>query len=342
MTEFYFENMVQDVDPGHHFDPNIQTEEIAFRPSEMIACSKCRRTNPPNRLDCLYCGGPLEFKTDLASEIRLNLRTLEPWELGWNIISRADPGTKQPEYRQIALLLEREADSILEQINSSMPLPIARVESLTKAELLADRLSNLGLICSIVSDADLKADTLPVRLKRIEFDDVDLGLENFNTGELKTISAANLVLIVKGRLISSRSDKLERKRRRGNTRLLDESSTMNDETVVDLYSRGDGVGYRVRQTGFDFSCIGIARSLLASENMGLLLDQLKRVAPDAMVVDGYNNISRLLDSVWELESRNDPQGLQRVGLGKREFATVATTNNLSQFTKFSRLQWHLL
>lgn len=45
---------------------------------------------------------------------------------------------------------------------------------------------------------------------------------------------------------------------------------------------------------------------------------------------------------WEVEVSNDPRGIQNTGFRKRGFATVATTSNLNQFTKYSHLQWSLL
>ena len=48
-----------------------------------------------------------------------------------------------------------------------------------------------------------------------------------------------------------------------------------------------------------------------------------------------------LGTVWEIESRNDPQRPKAFGVWQVEFGTVASTSNLNQFTKYSRLQWHL-
>lgn len=334
--------MSQTVDPGQQFDPKLQSEDLAFKQSDMIACNGCTRANPPNRLECLYCGKPLDVKPEIARDVKVNLRRLELFERGWNVIASRGPDMDPTVAGQIALLLGREPAEISEHLSLDLPLPVARVDSDVKADFLAAKLMEFGLDCRVVSDSGLNAENLPVRLKRIDFGDGELDMIAFNADNVEHIPADDVVLIVKGHLISSHTDVLERKRRRGNTTVLDETSTMNDEIVVDIYTRGDPIGHRVRMTGFDFSCLGERRALLAADNMNRLIAELTRFEPNATVVDDYVRVTHILDGVWEKESRRDPQGLQRVGLGKREFGTIASTNNVAQFTKYSRLQWHLL
>jgi hypothetical protein len=142
-------------------------------------------------------------------------------------------------------------------------------------------------------------------------------------------------------LTKGRVDSLEKKRRHGKTKLIDETATSSDEQIFDLYTRDDATGFRVFQAGFDFSCLGDDKGLLASENIRLLIAELKQRAPNAKYINSYGHVRRLLDDVWKIESRKDSQGLQRSGFGKVEFGSVASTSNLMQFNKFSRLQWHL-
>ncbi len=67
-------------------DLPIQAENPAFKPEEMILCRKCERKNPPTRLDCFYCGAELEFIEAQSGFIKPNLRKLENWEKGFNLI----------------------------------------------------------------------------------------------------------------------------------------------------------------------------------------------------------------------------------------------------------------
>ena len=82
--------------------------------------------------------------------------------------------------------------------------------------------------------------------------------------------------------------------------------------------------------------------MLAKDNIVKLVEKLRRFAPNAKYVDSYLPNHNLLANVWEVEQKTDSQGLRRQGFGKFNLGNVTTVNNLSQFTKYSRLQWHLL
>ncbi len=322
------------------FDPLIQTENIAFDPNEMIACNGCARMNPPNRLNCLYCGCVLATTGENASSIKPNLRKLEPWERGYNVIvrGRAD----EMDTAKIAQFLSAEMDDTTSILEAGCPLPLARVESDKEAAMLQVGLVKFGLRCLVISDDDLAAEKPPVRLRRIDLLDGRFALTDFNTGGVTDIGVNDLALIVPGMITASRIDSLEKKRRKGKTKLIDETATTSDETILDIYSRHDSSGFRVHLTGFDFSCLGEDKGLLAGENLRLMTVALKEHAPNAKLVPDYPTIRQALGHVWEIESRKDSLGLQRAGFGKVEFGSAASTSNLRQFTKFSRLQWHLL
>ncbi|MEO6051490.1 MAG: hypothetical protein ABIP78_09185 [Pyrinomonadaceae bacterium] len=69
---------------------------------------------------------------------------------------------------------------------------------------------------------------------------------------------------------------------------------------------------------------------------------MKEHAPNAKLDNTYAKVRHALSDVWLIESRKESQGLIRSGFGKREFGAIASSSNLNQFTKYSRLQWHLL
>ena len=78
----------------------VQAENIAFRPEEMISCAKCQRANPPNRLNCFYCGGELVIPEEQKRFLKLKLRKLESWEKGCNVILL--PDSQSPDEEKIA------------------------------------------------------------------------------------------------------------------------------------------------------------------------------------------------------------------------------------------------
>ena len=72
--------------------------------------------------------------------------------------------------------------------------------------------------------------------------------------------------------------------------------------------------------------------------MKRLIETLRTRGSNVKVVDDYRRIRPLLNGIWDIESRKDPTGPQKVGFGKREFGVVHSTSNVEQFTRFSRLQ----
>lgn len=324
------------------FDSRFQTENLAFDTDKLVVCDGCSRMNPPNRLKCLYCGSELEIDVEDAASIKANLRKLELWERGINVILRERDSGVKPDTEKLAAFLSMDAVDLSMIIDTGMPLPIARVESDKEADLLLTGLEQFGLKCTLVKDVELAVDKLPVRLSGMEINDQQLKLKDFNTGNLTETAMADLVLIVSGSITESRVDSLEKKRFRKNAQLIDESATATDEVILDIYICADPNGFRARLSGFDFSCLGEDKGLLAGENMKRLIGVLKGHAPNAKFVNNYEAVRQALGRVWDVESRKDSKGVQRAGFGKAEFGAIASTSNLNQFTKYSRLQWHLL
>lgn len=334
--------MTDNIENSLKFDSNVQTEDIAYDAEEMIVCGGCSRTNPPNRLKCIYCGTALDIDPERAASIKQNLRKLELWESGYNVVLGGNGDTHPIDTARVANFLSMEPSAIAAIIEIGSPLPLARVETEKEAAMLQTGLVALGLDSFVVSDRDLAPDKPPVRLSTIRFLFECLTVKDFNTARETQIDAADLALVVPGLITHSRVDSLEVKGRRGKSKPIDETATISDELILDLYSRHDSVGFRVHTAGFDFSCLDDDKALLARQNMRRLLDRLKEHAPKMKAADDYKSLRGPLGHVWEVEIRNDPKGIQNTGFGKRAFATVATTSNLNQFTKYSRLQWRLL
>ncbi len=318
------------------FDPTLQSEDIAFAQADLIECKACSRKNAPDRSSCIYCGKDLEN----ANATKLTVRKLENWEPGFSVIARRFP-TEPSSLSAIAAFIGVEKERFSEMAELREPLPLSRVESLAKAEAIVSRIADLGGECTVLADNDLQPEKPPTRLKRIDLDVDEIAFVDFNTNDVYRLQPGDISIIVTGRFITSRTDVLEKKRRGGKSDLLNETSTSSDESVADIYSKDSPVGFRIRLTGFDFSCLGNERQLIAAQNFQLLIDRLRTVATNASVVD-YLPLRHFLDDVWEPESRKDALGRKSAGLGKKGFGSVATTSNIIQFTKFSRMHWHLL
>lgn len=320
----------------------VQTEDIAFKPEELISCGKCARSNPPNRLKCVYCGAELEISAEQAANIKTNWRKLENWEKGFNLIYAPNPnGESELDLAETAKILNLESDDLQKILQMRKTLPLARVESEKEAEIAAKKLSGRGLNTKIVSDEALAADKLPTRLRSLEFDGDKIVLIYFNNDEITQIKREDLVLIVSGAIYERKTESIE-KRKKGESKILDATETASDAGLIDIYNRENSVGYRILANGFDFSCLETKKGIVAVENLKKLAAKLCEFAPDAKFVNDYLAVREVLGCIWEIEQRKDSLGLKRHSFGKFDFSNLATSSNLQQFTKYSRLQWQIL
>lgn len=324
-------------------DLPIQAENPAFKPEEMILCRKCERKNPPNRLACFYCGEQLEFSEAQSGFIKPNLRKLDNWEKGFNLIYSPDSkkfdDAKLPE---IAKILKCEKEFLQKMIAAGKPLPLARAESDKEAEIVQKRLSEFGAHTLIVSDESLSIEKSARRLRGIEFYNDKIILILFNQDEIIEISNSDLALIVTGAIFERKVEATEKRVKKGDSKVLQTSETASDEFLIDIYSREDATGYRIFAKGFDFSCLEAEKEILAAQNLKKLALKLVATAPDTKFVDDYLQVRESLGNVWRVEERTDSQGMKREGFGRFNLGNVTTINNLSQFIRYSRLQWQLL
>ena len=326
-------------DGGRLDGMQIQAENIAFKADEMIACAKCGKANPPNRASCLYCATPIELPEERRLEAKLNLRPLENWEKGFNIVFM--PSADDRDTAGMASYLSIDRGVLREMLSATRPFPIARIESEAEAVIAVQQLGKFGLLATIVGDEILQADKLPIRLRGIEFRDSSIVVTAFNTGEKTEIGSEDVRMVVAGSVIESKRESVEKRKKKG-TKLLQEIETASDEKLLDFYCGSDMIGFRVPTKGFDFSCLGAEKGLLAAENMDRLLERLFKFSPTAKMIEEYGAVANVLSTVWELDRRKDFQGLTRTGIGRAGFGNVVWTSNLTQFTKDSRLQRHLL
>jgi hypothetical protein len=324
-------------------DLPVQAENIAFNPEEMILCAKCRRTNPPNRLNCLYCGVELEISDSQKNLLKPNFRKLESWEKGFNVILLPDASNLEEEnLEKAAKLLKLEKDFLQKLFDEENPLPLARAESEKEAGIAKMRLGELGIETTIVSDELLAIDKPPSRLRGIEFFDDKLIIILFNQDEIVEAAPDELAVIVTGAVFERKIAATEKYNKKGDNKILDTTETATDEILIDIYSRVNSSGFRIYAKGFDFSSLEEEKGILAKDNIKKLEEKLRRFAPNAKFVNAYLRNRNLLANIWEVEQKSDSQGLQRKGIGKFSLESVTTVSNLSQFTKYSRLQWHLL
>lgn len=314
-------------------------EEIEPIAANTIICPKCGRRNAPTLLKCLYCGAKLELNAEQAANVKPRLRKIEAWEKAFNLVYVGGENKHFDEkyLEEISRMTRLEQETLKRIFETGKSLPVARAESLKEAEIVKDRLNEANIEVLIISDEDLAFDTFPKRLRGLEFDEDFLSLKLFNVDETIKIKREDLEVIVAGAVFHKKVESIEKRKGKDDGKTLDATETASDEMLIDIYGNNDRIGFRIEQKGFDFSCLGNDKQLLAAQNIKTLIEKLKEFAPNAKVSDDYLNIREFLGEIWEVEHRKDSMGLKRHGFGKFDLSNLATSNNLGQFTKYSRL-----
>jgi hypothetical protein len=286
----------------------------------------------------MYCGTALESSTP---EQTLDVHVLENWQKGFNVVvvgsDRAEAG---PAATLLSSVIGGDAEIFESIINSGKPLPVARLESEDHAWILAAKLAAHGVKATVVSDLELAPTTPPLRVRGLEFDSDELVLHPFGGGIRARVHRDDVAVIIAGLVCESKTESIEKRKRKATT-TVSEIKMSSDETVIDIYSTADETGWRIPMSGFDFSCLGSDKSLLAADNMERLLARLEDFAPNAEVVVDYPSVRSMLEQCWPSESRKDGLGFKRSGFGRKDLSSVFTTNNSLQLLKYSRLRRHL-
>lgn len=337
-----------DESPLADFSDESSTAPVkAWSPEQMVRCEECLRANPPTRPTCLYCGFKLPITEATAPLRRPHLRPLEQGELGHNVVlvdspSRDDAARRDDErVRQAADLLRLEEGQLRTLLDARRPLPLARVPAADEAELMRGQLATLGLRTQIVSDEELAVDSRPPkRVRALELTERSVTGWIFAEAEELRAWWDEIILIVVGRAVVRQVEVEERKARGPEKKLLDTRETDADEVLLDLYTaRADG-GWRIAAHSFDFSCLGADKELIAAQNVVKLTELVRERAPGATFDDGYYRLRSALAPIWPTEQRTEARGYRRARTGGFITGAATISNNVAQFTAYSRLSHH--
>ena len=311
----------------------------------MVTCESCLRSNPPTRLQCLYCGGSLPVNDTAFDRQKPDLRPLENWEQGYNNILKSSPATKLSDeaVASAADLLKLDKEVLTRLISSNHALPVARTATRDEATLVQRRLSAVGIETEIIPDVNLAEAGAPFRVRAAELSGHDpkgLKLYERQGGQPLELSWRQILLLVAGRLTVQRVESREENARRKENRVLEASEFFTDETIFDFYT-SDRRPFRIMSKSFDFSCLGSNKGLVAQENMSRLLDVFREKAGDATWDDSYNSVRKTLESVWPLERSEQSAGWRRDRPGKLTKGNITESSNEAQFHKYSSF-CHLL
>ncbi|HKR21872.1 MAG TPA: hypothetical protein VJS17_04715, partial [Pyrinomonadaceae bacterium] len=240
---------------------------------------------------------------------------------------------------EAAGLLKLSVESLQHIITERTPLPVACTASRDEAELVLRRLGDLGLQTVTLSDDDLGVSSVK-RVKTLDLDDEVLAIYQAGTSELSEVAWADVMLIVTGRLFVRTVEIQERKSRRAENEIMHSSEFTSDEAVIDFYTSCDSQTWRVNAGGFDFSCLGPQKTLIANENIARLQRVIASRSTRVGVDDSYYRLRRTLDLVWGAQQETQSSGWRRERPGKLSVGTSAIRSNEIQFTRYSRLRRH--
>jgi hypothetical protein len=173
------------------------------------------------------------------------------------------------------------------------------------------------------------------------FDDVSLTINQAGAAEQIRVAWSDIVLIVTGRLFETRVEITERMTRKPENEIVDTSEFFRDEFVIDFYTATHSSTWRIGGSGFDFSCLGRDKALVVNENMGKLLGLMTERSRNAKVDDSYARVRNLLELAWTTQPETQSSGWRRERPGKLSVGVSTTRSNEIQFTRYSRLRYHL-
>lgn len=320
--------------------PIEPSEPPGFTPDQMIRCDECLRANPPTRVACLYCSAPLPMTEESARLRKPVLKPPEKHQTAYNnILLPGDPDLPDEDVIKAADLLKLSAENLKRIVAEKVPLPVACTASREEAELVLNRLRDLGLPTVVLSDDEFGASETSVkRIKSMSIDDEYATLQQSGTREQIEVRWSDIVLIVTGRLFTKRVEIQERKSRRVENEIVQSSEFSSDEAVIDFYTSTHQQTWRINANGFDFSCLGNQKTLIAHENISQLQQFIAVNAPQARVDDSYKRLRQTLDLVWASQQETQSSGWRRDRPGKLSVGLSTINNNEVQFTRYSRLQ----
>ena len=313
----------------------------SFTPAEMITCDECLRANPPTRTNCFYCAASLPLAEN-HQETQLTPKAAEsPTIAGDRCYIVALPNQTnviaESSLAEIAALLHFQAVELESVISTGRAAPLASTDTSDQAKRLEDQLRALGVESIIITEEALKPDIDNRETHALEISDDSLAAVPFRGGENISARWDDLILVVTGRRLVNRVE-VEERRRRGRHEPLDNRELFSDESVLDLYTRSNEVGWRISAGSFDFSCLGQAKAMTAFENFTTLIELLLARGKNIENDDLYGRLRPVLANVWPLEKRTRKGDWRRSGAGKYDVSTVTTTDNEAQFNHYSRLR----
>ncbi|HSB11072.1 MAG TPA: hypothetical protein VLM38_16405 [Blastocatellia bacterium] len=284
----------------------------------------------------MYCGEALPFSRINAAPPQ---RNIDAGERVFNtVLEPLSASPKETVVAQLASALQIELSDAKAVTESQKPIPLARTQTRSEAEMIAALIRTCGLRAVVIADEELSLDRELIRARRISLtgDQVEI----HHAGGDVSLPTSEIKLLVIGGLQNTRVDYTERisgsRGRSGN--VMDTSEYRSEETLLDCYATSLDKSFRIKSDAFDYSGLVSPMSFRTDVNFRAALDSLRTMLPHAAIDDDFSRTRRLLERAWPARSRNEPRGIKRTGLAFRAVAQATlVSNNRDQFERYSRL-----
>jgi len=256
------------------------------------------------------------------------------------ILPAPDQRVDESSFADLAMSLKLKVEELSRVMAAEGPLPLARIAAADEAASMAERLRGLGVNCLVISHDDLHLELSPTKIRALECSDDSLTAVTAVGRNRISFRWDEVILLVGGRLVSNRTE-VEERNRRGRSQTVDSRQFSADDSVLDIYSRAGSENWRITAGAFDFSCLGPVKMVTTFQNFTALIEFLCERSALAQFDDSYTRIRPLLEPVWPLAEQINKGAIRRTGSGRFDSATITTTDNEDQFTRFSRLRYCL-
>lgn len=305
---------------------------------DVTSCPRCARRTPAARGECIYCGESLPFSRINAAPPQRNIDTNE--SVFNTVLEPPSANPNESVIAQFASALQIEPSEARAVAEAHKPVPLARSQTRSEAEMIAALIRTCGLRATVIPDEDLSLDRELIRARRLSLSDDRIAIHH-SGGDL-SIATSEVKLLVIGGLRNTRVDYTEGiSGGRGNIgNVLDSSEYRSEETLVDCYADRVDRSFRIKSDAFDYSGMVAPLSFRADLNFHAALDTLRSAMPHVAVDNDFGRMSRLLDRAWPVRTKNEPRGIKRTGLAFRAVAQATlTSDNRDQFERYSRLMF---
>ena len=313
-----------------------------FAPAEMVTCKSCLRANPPTRSNCMYCGErlPASEKSDI---VRAEAHAMPAETTGGFHVVLSAPTNELPDELRLAQIAARSGltpADLQAALAAGKRLPLFKVDTAEQAHQFVVDFRALGIQTISLKDDDYNSRSAHKKISALEFSSAGVtGLVKISRERLFE-NWSDLILLVVGRLQTNNVEDVTR-RKQGKQKQVDRRELIDDESVIDVYSRSNQEGWRILAGSFDFSCLDERKGITAFENFRALIEMFRERAENMEVENSYLKVRSLLAQVWPLRVETRTGGWRRSGGGKLEVSTLTTTDNEAQLTSYSRLMQFL-